>query len=98
MPKNYYQERFSALGAPYRQIRRNNEAFSADVVPNIYRGKTMNLLVFSGLGAKYSALYDLGHTKASKATHSALHQFISDHGIPAILITDGDQSENFSKK
>ena len=43
-------------------------------------------------------MYDLGHTKASKATHSALYQFILDHGIPAILITDGDKSENFSKK
>ena len=43
-------------------------------------------------------LYDPSHTKASKATHSALHQFISGHGIPAILIMDGDQGDNFSKK
>ena len=33
VPKHYFRERFLALGAPYRQVRRNGDTFSADIVP-----------------------------------------------------------------
>ena len=98
IPKNYFKERFQALGVPYRQVRRNCEMFSVDIVPTLYRGRTRNLLVFSGLGSKFSAVYDLGSAKSASATNSALLQFITNHGIPAEIITDGDQAENFSQK
>ena len=98
LPKNFYSERFQALGAPYRMIRRNGETFSADIVPSVYRGKVKHKLVFSGLNSKFSAVYDMGYSKGATGSHLALQQFISDHGIPQTLITDGDQAENFSQK
>ena len=99
IPKNYFLERFSALGAPYRGIRRNDETFSVDIVPErVANGKLKHLLVFSGLTSKFSAIYDLLFTKCADASHTALAQFIRDHGIPGELITDGDKAENFSKK
>ena len=98
LPKNFYSERFQALGAPYRMIRRNGETFSADIVPSVYRGKVKHKLVFSGLNSKFSAVYDMGYSKGAIGSHLALQQFISDHGIPQTLITDGDQAENFSQK
>jgi hypothetical protein len=78
--------------------RRNEETFSADIVPSVYRGKVKHKLVFSGLNSKFSAVYDMGYSKDATASHLALQQFISDHGISQTLITDGDQAENFSQK
>ena len=40
----------------------------------------------------------MGYCKGAKGSHLALKQFISDHGIPQVLITDGDKAENFSTK
>ena len=98
LPKNFYSERFQALGAPYRMIRRNGETFSADILPSVYRGKVKHKLVFCGLNSRFSAVYDLGYSKGAAGSHLALKQFITDHGIPQTLITDGDKAENFSTK
>ena len=94
-PKNYFLERFEALGAQYRQVRRNNETFSADILPFIYRRKTKYLMLWSGLGSKCSAVYNFP-SKCAESTLDILQQFIREHGIPASIITDGEKSENFS--
>ena len=94
-PKNYFLEHFEALGAPYRQVRRDNKTFSADILPFIYRGKTKYLMIWSVLGSKFSAVYKLP-SKSAESTLGILRQFVRDHGIPAGIITDGETSENFS--
>ena len=55
-------------------------------------------MLFSGINSKFSAVYDLGYCKGAIGSHLALKQFITDHGIPQVLITDGDKAENFSTK
>ena len=35
----------------------------------------------------------MGYSKGAAGSHLVLQQFISDHGIPQMLITDGDQAE-----
>ena len=49
LPRQPTKERLPGLGAPYRQIRRNGETFSADIVYYNHRGKVRYLLVFSGV-------------------------------------------------
>ncbi len=50
-------------------------------------------MVFLGLISLFSAVYNLGFTKSSASTYLVLQQFIVDHGIPELIITDEDQSE-----
>jgi hypothetical protein len=97
LPKNFYSEWFQALGVLRRMIWQNGETLLADIVPSDYRGKVKHKLVFSELNSKFSAVYDMGYSKGASGSHLALKQFILDHGIPQMLITDGDQAENFSQ-
>ena len=48
--------------------------------------------------SKFLAVYDLGFKKCALALNLALQQFITDHGILAVLITGGNQDKNFSAK
>ena len=97
LPKNFYSEWFQALGVPFRMIRRNGETISADIIPSVYHGKVKHKLVFCGPLSKFSAVYDMGYSKGATGSHLALQQFILDHGVPQMLITDGDQAETLAR-
>jgi hypothetical protein len=96
--KNFYSEQFKALGVLYRMIRCNGEEFVVDIVLSVYQGQLKHKLVFSRLNSKFLAVYDLGYCKGAKGSYLALKQFISNHGILQVLITDSDKAENFSTK
>ena len=68
-----------------------------EIVPMKFHGKCKNLLAFSGLQLN-SAVYDLRFKKCALALQVAFQQFITDHGILVVLISDGNQAKNFSAK
>ena len=63
--------------------------FSVGIVLSVYHGKVKHKLVFSGVNSKFLAVYVMRYSKGATGSHLTLQQFILDHGIPQMLITDG---------
>ena len=79
-------------------IRHDGETFFTDNVLVKNCSKCKHLLVFSWLISKFLAVYDLEFKKCALVLHLALQQFITDHGILVVLVSNGNQAKNFSAK
>ena len=98
MPKKFSVERFPDLYDPLRLISRNKETFSVDLLEGTYSGKKRWGLVFYQVKYKLLAYYRLGSKGPTAAlTLDAISQFIAEHGIPRIIITDSDRVLGFGK-
>ena len=92
-------EIFPALSDPLRGVLRNKETFSVDVVENTYAGKKRWGLVFYGLKSKLLAYNCLGSKDPTASlTLDALGQFISEHGITRMIVTDSSRVLGAGKK
>ena len=89
MPKNYAVKLFPGLSDPLRGISRNKETFYIDMWEDNHALKKRWGLVFYGVKSKLLAYYRLGSKDPTSAsTLDALSQFISEHGIPRMIVTD----------
>ena len=83
--------RFSGLSNPLRGIHCNKETFSVDLLENTYAGKKRWGIISYSVKSKILAYYRLGSKDPTSAlTLYALDNFISDHRIPRMIITDSN--------
>ena len=91
MHKKRTVEIFLAMHYSLRNVLRNKETFSVDVVEDTHAGKTRWGIVFYGVKSKLLAYNHLGSKKPTgTSTLYALGKFIAEHGIPGKIITDSD--------
>ena len=91
MPKKSSVVRFPILSDHMRGIRRNKETFSVDLLDNTHAGKKRWGLVFCGVKSKLLAYYRLGSKyPTNRSTFNAVGNFIAEHGIPIMIITDSN--------
>ena len=70
-----------------------------DLLENTHAGKKRWGLVFYGVKSKLIAYYKLGSKDpTSRSTLDDLGNFIAEHGIPIIIITDSDGVLGAGKK
>ena len=91
MPKNSDVVIFPRISNPMRRICCNKETFSVDLSENNHAGNKCWGLVFDVVKSKILAYYRLWSKDPTAAlTLDALCNFIAEHGIPRMIITDSD--------
>ena len=99
MPKKSAVVIFPSLSDPMRGICRNKDFFPVDLLENTQSGKKRWGLVFYGVNYKLLDYYRLGSKEPTvRSTLDSLGNFISEHCIPIIIITDSDRVLGAGKK
>ena len=99
MPKKLVVVRFPSLSDPMRGIRCNKENFPVDILENTHAGKKHWGLLFYGIKYKLLAYYILGSKDPTAfSTLDSLVNFIAEHGIPRMIVTDSDGFIGAGKK
>ena len=99
LPKNFAMARFTILSGPMCGICRNEETSSVDLLKNTHAGKKRWGLVFYGIKSKILAYYRLGSKDpTAPSTLDSIDNFIAEHGIPIMIITDSDGVLGAGKK
>ena len=99
MPKKSAVARFPSLSDLLNGISRNKETFSVDLLEDNHAGKKRSGLVFYGMKPRILAYYRLGSKDPISALNlDALIQFIVEHRIPIMIITNSDGVLGAGKK
>ena len=99
MPKKLAMFRYPSLYDPMRDVRRNKELVSVELLGDTHAVKKRWGLVFYGVNSKLLAYYRLGSKEStSSSTLNSLGNFISEHRIPRMIITDSNGVLGAGKK
>ena len=99
MPKKLAVVRFPSLSDPMRGICCNKYTFSVDLLENTHAGKKRWGIIFYSVESKLLDYYRFGSKDpTARSALDALGNFISEHGIPRMIITDSDRVIGAGKK